>query len=177
MTKSKFAPRSDRGHKRSLLRNQVADLIIHGAVVTTETKAKVLKKEAERVISRAKKVINGSPSSLAVRRRLLAYLPKKSALDRLFGQVAPQFKDRAGGYVRVVKLPPRRGDRALLARVEFVVPIKKEESVSEKQGKKGEAKKVEKAGKTKPKPAGKKPASAKRQAERSSKSKLKSAGS
>lgn len=127
------APSSLRGKRHGLLRNQLTDLILFGFLVTTETRAKALKSEAERLISRAKK------ADLSTRRKVLALLPKRSAAEKLFGQVVPQFsakggKERVGGYVRVVKLPSRRGDNAPMARVEFVEEIKKEE-VAETAGK------------------------------------------
>lgn len=124
MTKRRFAPRSARGRRRALRRNQVADLILHGSLTTTEARAKILKVEVERLISRAKK------ADLTTRRRVLAFLPSDQATKKLFEQIIPQFMERVGGYVRVVKLPPRRGDNAPMARVEFVEEIR--ERVAEK---------------------------------------------
>jgi large subunit ribosomal protein L17 len=121
------ASSSSRGRRQGLLRNQLTDLILFGFLVTTETKAKALKSEAERLISKTKFAQSGSASGrkmgLAVRREALAFLTKESAAEKLFEQVVPQFKDRVGGYVRVVKLPSRRGDNAPMARVEFVEEI------------------------------------------------------
>ncbi|NIT04572.1 50S ribosomal protein L17 [Candidatus Saccharibacteria bacterium] len=100
------------------LRNLLTSLIVHGKVETSEARAKNLKKEVERLISRSKKL------DLVARRRILALLPDKTAAVKLFEQIVPQFKDRVGGYVRIVKLPPRLGDNAPMARVEFVEEIK-----------------------------------------------------
>lgn len=125
-----------KGQRRALRRNQVADLILHGSLTTTEAKAKVLKSEAELLISRAKK------TDLATRRRVLASLPKKQAAKKLFDQIIPQFKGRVGGYVRVVKLPPRKGDNAPIARVEFVEEIKEKVAEEPKIAKKVGAKKA-----------------------------------
>lgn len=108
---------SARGRRQALKCNQIAALILHGSLTTTEARAKDLKREVERLISRAKR------ADLATRRRVLAFLPEKQATKKLFDQIIPQFKGRAGGYVRVVKLPPRRGDLAPMARVEFVEEI------------------------------------------------------
>jgi len=113
-----FASNSSRGRRRSLLRNQVADLILSGSLVTTEARAKILKTEVERFISRAKK------ADLSTRRKVLAFLPKERAAEKFLGQIVPQFSSRVGGFVRVVKLSPRRGDNAPMARVEFVEEIK-----------------------------------------------------
>jgi len=117
MARRYFPSSSSRGRRRSLLRNQIADLILSGFLVTTEARAKTLKVGVERLISRTKSL------DLAARRRVLAFLPKKPAAKKLLEQIVPQFKDRVGGYVRVVKLPPRRGDNAPMARVEFVEEI------------------------------------------------------
>jgi len=120
----RFTPSSSRGQHRALRRNQVNDLVLYGSLTTTEARAKILKTEVERLISRAKK------ADLATRRRVLAFLPSDRAAKKLFEQIVPQFMERVGGYVRVVKLPPRRGDNAPMARVEFVEEIK--ERVAEK---------------------------------------------
>lgn len=124
MKKKKFR-RSSRGKHRALRRNQVSDLVLYGSLITTEARAKILKTEVERLISRAKK------TDLATRRRVLAFLPSDRAAKKLFEQIVPQFMERVGGYVRVVKLPPRRGDNAPMARVEFVEKIA--ESAEEKK--------------------------------------------
>ena len=105
------------------MRQLLSPLITHGKVTTTEARAKSLKREIERLISRSKKL------DLTTRRRILSLLPEKSAAHRFLNQVVPQFKDRVGGYVRVVKLPPRRGDQAPMARVEFVEEIKEKTAV------------------------------------------------
>ncbi|KKW06004.1 MAG: 50S ribosomal protein L17 [candidate division CPR1 bacterium GW2011_GWC1_49_13] len=96
----------------------LSSLIQHDKIVTTQTKAKALKREVERLISRSKSL------NLTVRRRVLATFSQKKVAEKFLNQVVPQFKERVGGYVRVVKLPPRRGDQAPLARVEFVEEIK-----------------------------------------------------
>ena len=96
----------------------LSSLIQHDKIVTTQTKAKALKREVERLISRSKSL------NLTVRRRVLATFSQKKVAEKFLSQVVPQFKERVGGYVRVVKLPPRRGDQAPLARVEFVEEIK-----------------------------------------------------
>ena len=94
----------------------LSSLIQHDKIVTTQTKAKALKREVERLISRSK--------SLNLTVRVLATFSQKKVAEKFLSQVVPQFKERVGGYVRVVKLPPRRGDQAPLARVEFVEEIK-----------------------------------------------------
>lgn len=95
-------------------------MILKEKIVTTEAKAKQLKQEIERLVSRSKKL------DLTTRRRLLSFLHEKSAAEKLFERIVPQFQERVGGYVRVIKLPARRGDRAPMARVEFVEAIKEQ---------------------------------------------------
>jgi len=119
-----------RGQRRALWRNQVVNLILHGSITTTEARAKVLKSEVEHLISRAKK------ADLATRRWVLSLLPDDQAAKKLFDQVVLQFMQRVGGYVRVVKLMPRRGDQASMARVEFVEEIKIKEEEKGKEVKK-----------------------------------------
>lgn len=105
----------------SPVRQLLNSLITHNKLVTTESRAKLLKKEVERLISRSKRL------DLTVRRRALALFSRKQAALKFLEQIVPQFRERVGGYVRVVKLPHRRGDRAPLARVEFVEEIKEKE--------------------------------------------------
>lgn len=119
------------------MRQLLSSLILHGKITTTEARAKFLKREVERFISRSKKL------DLVARRRVLALLPEKEAARKFWEQIVPQFKKREGGYVRVVKLPHRRGDNAPMARIEFVEEIKavksekKEETAGEKKAAKG----------------------------------------
>jgi len=100
------------------MRQLLTSLVFSGKVVTTEAKAKALKREIDRLISRSKNL------SLVTRRKALALFTKKSAAQKFIDQIVPQFSRRIGGYVRVVKLSYRRGDRAPQARVEFVEEIK-----------------------------------------------------
>ncbi|MDP1710666.1 MAG: 50S ribosomal protein L17 [candidate division WWE3 bacterium] len=105
----------------SPVRQLLNSLITHNKLVTTESRAKTLKREVERLISRSKRL------DLTVRRRSLALFSRKQVALKFLEQIVPQFRERVGGYVRVVKLPHRRGDRAPLARVEFVEEIKEKE--------------------------------------------------
>ena len=130
------------------MRQLLSSLIQHGKIVTTQTKAKALKREVERLISRSKSL------NLTVRRKALAIFSQKKLVEKFLGSVVPQFMERVGGYVRVVKLPPRRGDQAPMARVEFVEEIK--ELVAKKEGSLPVAKPASK--KSAPKAAVKKPA-------------------
>lgn len=101
-------------HRVAMLRNMTTDLIINGRVVTTVTRAKELRRVAERTITLGKK------GDLHARRQAAAYLYDKKAVSKLFEEVAPKYKDRNGGYTRILKLGPRRGDGAEMAIIELV---------------------------------------------------------
>lgn len=102
----------------SSMRQLLTSLVSYGKVTTTEARAKSLKRQADRLISRSKSL------SLVVRRKAFSVFPQKDTARKFLDQVVPQFRERIGGYVRVVKLAHRRGDRAPMARVEFVEEIK-----------------------------------------------------
>lgn len=101
------------------MRQLFSSLIEREKVVTTEAKAKLLKREVDREISRSKRL------DLVTHRRALGLFSGKKLVEKFLGQIVPQFKNRIGGYVRVIKLPYRRGDQAPMARIEFVEEIKK----------------------------------------------------
>lgn len=101
-------------HRKALIHNQVTDLLRHDRIVTTEAKAKELRPIAERVITLGKR------GDGAARRRAGAVLTDRAVLRRLFAEVAPRFRDRPGGYTRIVKLGPRLGDGARMAQIELV---------------------------------------------------------
>jgi len=101
-------------HRVAMLRNMTADLINNGRMVTTVTRAKELRRVAEKTITLGKR------GDLHARRQALAYLYDKDAVYKLFAEVAPKYKDRNGGYTRILKLGPRRGDGAEMAIIELV---------------------------------------------------------
>ena len=102
-------------HERLMLRNMATSLFLHGRIETTETKAKRLRPLAERMVSFAKR------GDLAARRRVLAQLTDKTAVHKLFAEVAPLVADRNGGYTRITKLGFRKGDNAPMAVIELVL--------------------------------------------------------
>ena len=105
---------SDPSHQRAMLANLVASLIAAEALVTTETKAKAMRPVAERVITKAKK------GGLHNQRQVVSFLRDKEMAHKLFTEIAPRYENRAGGYTRILKLGPRPGDNAPMARIEFV---------------------------------------------------------
>tara|TARA_B100000902_G_scaffold358326_1_gene373352 strand:- start:351 stop:770 length:420 start_codon:yes stop_codon:yes gene_type:complete len=115
-------------HRLSLLRNLSTELFRHGRIVTTDARAKELKRFSERLITTAKK------NSLHARRLVNAKIKDRDVLSNLFDTIAPSFNDRPGGYTRVIKLAPRRGDAAPMSLIELVgldVPFNKVEKVEE----------------------------------------------
>ncbi len=98
-----------------MIRNQVTDLLRYEKVRTTEAKASELRREAERVISLAR------TGDVHHRRLALCRVYDSRVVTKLFEELAPRFADRPGGYTRIVKLSPRRGDGAPMAQVELVL--------------------------------------------------------
>lgn len=109
-------------HERIILRNLATQLFEHGRITTTETKAKRLRPLAERLVTFAKR------GDLASRRRVLRVVRDKGVVHVLFTEIAPQMAERQGGYTRITKIGPRKGDNAPMAVIELVT-----EPVSPKQ--------------------------------------------
>jgi large subunit ribosomal protein L17 len=101
-------------HERLMLANLATSLFRHGKIQTTETKAKRLRPLAEQLITKAKR------GDLASRRRVLAVVRDKDVVFTLFDEIAPRFANRNGGYTRIVKTGPRKGDAAPMAIIELV---------------------------------------------------------
>ncbi len=102
------------GHRRALYRNQVTDLLKHGKIVTTEAKAKEVRGLAEKMITLGKK------SGLHSYRQALSFIIDKQVAEKVFAELAPKYKERPGGYTRLVKLEPRLGDGAPMVQLELV---------------------------------------------------------
>ena len=101
-------------HRKAMLSNMMASLFINERVTTTQTRAKELKRTAERVLTCAKK------GDLHARRQVLRVIADKQVVAKLFDELGPRYKGRNGGYTRVIKLGPRRGDGAFMSIVELV---------------------------------------------------------
>lgn len=105
----------DNKHRRSMLANLTKDVIMNEKIVTTETRAKEVRSLVEKMITYGK---NGS---LVSRRKALAFLQNDTAaVKKVFDELAPRYKDRNGGYTRILKLSERRGDDALEVILELV---------------------------------------------------------
>ena len=110
-------------HRIALLRNQAAALIRHERIETTIPKAKELRPFVERLITIAKRGVAAGAAdgkSLHARRLVLAEIPDKDVVSKLFDEVAPRFAERPGGYTRILRVGFRRGDAAEVAQVELV---------------------------------------------------------
>jgi large subunit ribosomal protein L17 len=101
-------------HQRLLLNGLAAQLFVHERVNTTEAKAKAVRPVAEKLITFAKK------GDVASRREVLRHIPDRDVVHKLFSEIGPRFAERNGGYTRILKLGPRRGDAAPMARIELV---------------------------------------------------------
>ena len=101
-------------HKLALLRNMATSLFRHGRIETTTAKAKELRPFAEKLITLAKR------GDLHSKRLAARHIQDRDVLVRLFDQIGPVFSERPGGYTRILKLGPRHGDNAPMARIELV---------------------------------------------------------
>lgn len=105
----------DNKHRRSMLANLTKDVIKNGKIVTTETRAKEVRKFVDKMIT------YGKDGSLVARRKALAFLHNdKDVTSKVFNELAKTYETRNGGYTRIIKLKERRGDDALEVRLELV---------------------------------------------------------
>jgi large subunit ribosomal protein L17 len=114
--KPKKGPRlgSSPAHHKLLLSTMAAQLFVHEGIETTEAKAKQLRPFAEKLITFARR------GDLAARRQVLRDIPDRDVVAKLFHEIGPRFEERQGGYIRILKLGPRKGDGAPMARIELV---------------------------------------------------------
>jgi large subunit ribosomal protein L17 len=100
--------------RKALLRALTTELIRHGRITTTKTRARAVRSEAEKMITLAK------DGSLAARRQALGYMYDKQLVHALFEQAGKRYADRQGGYTRIIRTIPRRGDNAEMSIIELV---------------------------------------------------------
>lgn len=119
-------------HRWALFRNMASSLVTHERIETTLPKAKELRGFADYLITL------GKQNDLAARRRAFDFVRSQSVVQKLFGQLAPRFQDRAGGYTRIYQLGHRLGDGASMAMIEYLpgAPMAKTESDAKKSKKK-----------------------------------------
>jgi large subunit ribosomal protein L17 len=114
-------------HRKALMRNLLKALLVREQIRTTDAKAKELRRYADRIITLGKR------GTVHARRLAYVYLGSRKLVQRLFDEVAPRFQSRAGGYTRVLKLGPRRGDAAPVSIVEFTERTKNTTKTPEAQ--------------------------------------------
>jgi large subunit ribosomal protein L17 len=119
-------------HRRATLRSLVTNLFEHGRITTTLTRAKAARPVAEKMITLGKR------DTLQSRRQAAAYIMLPAVLKKLFGEIAPKFADRAGGYTRIIHAGNRVGDNAKVAILELVGYEYKAKEKTEKPTKKEE---------------------------------------
>src|SRR3954452_19331861 len=101
-------------HQKLMMANLVSSLIAAEGIVTTEAKAKALRPVAEKIITKARK------GGVHNHRQVVSFIGDKDMAHKLFEEIAPRYEDRQGGYTRILKLGPRHGDNAPMARIELV---------------------------------------------------------
>lgn len=101
-------------HQRKILSNLASSLIVEERVTTTAARAKLLRPYVEKIITKARR------GDLHSRRLVLRKITNNDAVTKLFDEVGPRYEDRPGGYTRIVKLGPRRGDGAEMSLIELV---------------------------------------------------------
>lgn len=101
-------------HRRAMLRTMVTFLLENGKIETTITRAKEVRSQAEKLIT------IGKDNSLHSKRQVLSYVTKEEVVKKLFDEISPKYVDRNGGYTRIIKIGPRRGDAAEMAIIELV---------------------------------------------------------
>jgi len=101
-------------HRKAMLRAMVTFLLENGKIETTVTRAKEVRAMAEKMITL------GKVGDLHSKRQVLAYVTKEDVAKKLFDEIAPKYADRNGGYTKIIKIGPRRGDAAEMAIIELV---------------------------------------------------------
>ena len=104
-------------HRRALTKNLVRSMFLYGKVETTQARARILVGLTERIVSRAKK------GDVSAKRYVYHYFQDQNLVNLIVDKIAPVFKDRNGGFTRTIKVERRKGDDAVLVRVEFVEKV------------------------------------------------------
>jgi len=125
--------------RQALFKGLIQSLIVNEQIKTTEAKAKAIRGITDKLITKAKK------GSLSARRQVLAFLPNKAAVNKLFDVIAPRVKTRTSGFTRFIRIGARKGDNTQMARIEFVdKPAPKTEAKKEAKQKTTKQTKVKK---------------------------------
>lgn len=122
----------DASHRKAVLRNMVTSLVEHERIQTTDTRAKELRRIAEKMVTLGKR------GDLHALRQAMEVIRLKNVAKKLFEEIAPRYKDINGGYTRIIKIGRRHGDNATLSIIEFTVQKKEEKKEAKKSSKKKE---------------------------------------
>jgi large subunit ribosomal protein L17 len=131
----------DSSHRKAVLRNMVTSLIEHERIKTTDTRAKELRRIAERMVTLGKR------GDLHALRQTMEVIRLKSVAKKLFEDIAPRYKNINGGYTRIIKLGHRHGDNAAISIIEFTVQKQEEKKETKKETKKESKKETKKESK------------------------------
>ncbi len=110
----------DASHRKALFRNLIKELYTHERIVTTEAKARAVRGDAEKLITKAKRNLGEDGNRVHAQRQIVAYLNNKPLATKLFEEIAPRYAERPGGYTRMIKLGKRQGDGAEMVILELV---------------------------------------------------------
>ncbi|HRW04349.1 MAG TPA: 50S ribosomal protein L17 [Caldilineaceae bacterium] len=110
----------DAGHRKALFRNLIKELYTHERIMTTEAKARSIRADAEKLITKAKRGVADGGNRVHAQRQVVAYLNDKTVAKKVFDEFAPRYAERNGGYTRMIKLGKRQGDAADMVILELV---------------------------------------------------------
>lgn len=110
----------DAGHRKALFRNLIKALYTHERIMTTEAKARSIRADAEKLITKAKRGLADGGNRVHAQRQLVSYLNDKTLAKKVFDEFAPRYAARPGGYTRMIKLGKRQGDAADMVILELV---------------------------------------------------------
>ena len=122
-------------HRKALMKSLVTNLILAESIKTTLPKAKEARKDADKMVTIAKKGLVAKDGDLAARRLAASRLTEPKAVQKLFAKIAPAMKDRKGGYTRIVKLGTRKGDAAETCILQWTMDAKAPEVAAEEPAK------------------------------------------
>jgi large subunit ribosomal protein L17 len=110
----------DSAHRKALFRNLVRELYLHERITTTEAKARAIRGDAEKLITKAKRGLADGGNRVHAQRQVVAYLNDKTVAKKVFDEYAPRYAERNGGYTRMIKIGKRLGDAADMVVLELV---------------------------------------------------------
>ena len=116
----------DSAHRKALFRNLIKELFTHERIQTTEAKARAIRSDAEKLITKAKRGNADGGNRLHAQRQVVAFLDDKTVAKKVFDDIAPRYTTRNGGYTRLIKLGKRPGDAAEMALIELVESVETE---------------------------------------------------